>query len=217
VTREKKLWRQGSSLHSSPPPTHDFQISFVPTIRKRKSFTPISYLGRISVAIRSWMKDGRRLTKTGAIMTALWLPCLVKSKQHWTKLSCRSEFMHRSWSLVRYGLLNSPPKLPAMESAANNSGYNGSAALCLRLWKYGNFGASDVVASKLGSVWNRIHEVGSKIQAAVENQLALLSVHLHSVVMRPPRFKPPWHCPIHRYQQQTCWVFGSYGWSERSD
>jgi len=32
----------------------------------------------------------------------------------------------------------------------------------------------------------------AEIQAAVENQLALLSVHLHSVVMRPPRFKLLW-------------------------
>jgi len=96
------------------------------------------------------MKDGRRLTKTGALLR---LPYGSPCSQVETALDKLSELpvriYARSWSLVRYGLLELTQAY-RQESAANNSGYNGSAALCLRLWKYGNFGASDARGTKAG-------------------------------------------------------------------
>jgi len=86
-------------LQFIPTPNPRFPDQLCTYDPQTEILTLISYLGRISVAIRSWMKDGRRLTKTGAITTALWLPMLVKSKQHWTNyLSCRQNLCHRSWS-----------------------------------------------------------------------------------------------------------------------
>jgi len=92
-----------------------------------------------------------------------------------------------------------------MEPFSNGSGYNGSAAM--PAWKYGNFGASDRPwhHQSWGCGINCEFHEPAEIQAAVENQLALSSVHLHSVVMRPPDSNRSGHCPIYRYQQQTCW------------
>jgi len=81
----------------------DFQISFVPTIRKRKSFTPISYLGHIcgdQVLDEGWetFNEDRRYYYD------LWLH--VKSKQHWTNYQAAGQNLCTGHGpLVRYGLL----------------------------------------------------------------------------------------------------------------
>jgi len=130
------------------------------------------------------------------------------------KLSELVRIYARSWSLVRYGLLNSP-KLP-LQSAAKQLRYNGSAALCLRLWKYGNFLAQALVASPGVGVESINCEVGwSQLRSSSRRKSAGFVIGSPTLaVMRPPRFKTALHCPIHRYQQQTG-VFGLYGWSEK--
>jgi len=113
------------------------------------------------------------------------------------KLSEPVRIYARSWSLVRYGLLELTQAYRqwSQQQASNSD----TTVALLYASAYGNTATlAQAIARGITKAGVGVESINcevaepAEIQAAVENQLALLSVHLHSVVMRPPRFKPPW-------------------------
>jgi len=132
------------------------------------------------------MKDGRRLTKTGAIITiASWLPMLVK-KQRWKNyLSCRFDFYATGHGpLVRYALLN-------LLELTGNGGLSQTAQDTGAA--YGNTATlAQAIARGITKAGVGVESINcefaepAEIQAAVEKSAGFV-IHLHSVVMRPPK------------------------------